>query len=867
MAVVGAAAVYVLAAANRHWLEALSELSPTLVLAALVLIIAVVAYWMRDGQTHLQSGLRHVHAYPPAWLGGTLGTALLLVGLSYSTEARSLLQLPGDAAAPLRAIGSTLASLLLLVVGGSIGVHLWQRMRSQKRELEERSDAQDNESRQALAPLQASWPQLRAWLANDAPVTQPEDDAFGHLPIARRIAQRLRAKPMPTQVVVGDLGAGKTTLRHLVQHELEPHNWIHIVPVELWPYDTPTAAVEGVLRTLLDAVSKEASVLAVRGLPERYAAAMGAAGSLSSTLADLAGKARAPFDVLEGVDRIAETIGHRFVVWVEDLERFAGSAAGDESLEQSHRLAPLRALLFGLSERTSIGVVTATISLHARFDTEKIARFIEELPVLEPIAAIRILRGFREACLAEPFIDPALPDAREGWAGFDTLEAQESRAAYGGRIQFVVEAAAFLCRTPRSMKHALRHAMSSWESLRGEIDFDDLLLMHLLRVAEPTVFAVVRNHWYGASGWPKAERAREETRKAFEDALTALSLDDERAGAVNVILRSVFPEHHVSHAKPQGLAIRRYWLRFLSEPELSLRDRDQLILQTLRRDDDSAIIDILETEQSRQLAGFPRELPGERLLRLLVPLVRRRARESPTAWGERSLGVPSSPPGVIYLSYLIDSRRSAEPPSAEALCNELIRAFQEGISNLHLIRALDHWYASPNETGRLYGNGIDDGKPLVAKAREALWALLTEEFEGKPDALVEALRDSSPRTLAQVVWGALRFERNARTGIPFPNWTGLAATILAACRDAPDVMLAQVAALVTRERDILWESGRPPPYEFDPEHARELFGDTVAVLRLFRQPADIPPDPSGMVDAVAKAAADFNWDTEQDTAR
>src|SRR5690606_23551316 len=98
-----------------------------------------------------------------------------------------------------------------------------------------------------------------------------------------------------------------------------------------------------------------------------------------------------------------------------------------------------RALLFGLSERTSIGVVTATISLQARFDTEKIARFIEELPVLEPVAAIRILQTFRQNCLAKPFIDPALPEVRKGWAGFDTPEVQELRAAFGERIHSQVE--------------------------------------------------------------------------------------------------------------------------------------------------------------------------------------------------------------------------------------------------------------------------------------------------------------------------------------------------------------------------------------------------------------------------------------------
>lgn len=850
MSLLGVALVGVVGAVNVELLDRLANLSPVVVAASLLTVVSLVWHWLRQPPARALLGVRHFHTYPPAWVAGVMGTGILLSGLSLSADARHFFRLPSDSVRPFRVASGTCVGLVLLLIPLSF---VGARIRARGRRSAPESEA-------ALVPLHASWERLRRWIPSDEPVTTPENDAFGHLPIARRIARRLEARPMAAQAVVGELGAGKTTLRHLVAHELGAGSSTHIIAVELWPYDTPAAAVEGVLRSLQDGVAREVSVLAARGLPERYSAAMGAAGSLSSAIANLAGKARSPFDVLETVDRIATTIGHRFVVWVEDLERFAGSATGDESLEHSQRLAPLRALLFGLSERTSIGVVTATTSLHARFDTEKIARFVEELPPLEAVDAARVLQCFRTGCLQEPFIDPALAEVRRDWAGFDDPKAQAVREAFGGGIHSVTEAAVALCRTPRSMKHALRHVLAAWEKLRGEIDFDDLLVMHLLRVAEPAAFAVVRSHWNGVSGSHMIEDARKAARKSFEEALGALVLRGERASAVGEVVKSVFSRG--THAKPQGVAIRRYWLRFLSEPDLSRTERDQPVLRTLQGDDDGAVLDLLETEQSQQVENFARQLTGERLLRLLVPLVERRRSEDPSTWFDPADWPTGQPPGMIPLWRMIGDRRATDAPSANAICDELIRAFEAGISNLHLIHELEYYFASPEEgDGRLYVGGLDEGRRLAARARDALWELLVTEFSGKPDALATALQNSPPWTLARVVWGSLRIHRKVLSGKPFARWDELAPTVLAACAASPATMLPQLAALVTQERGTQHD-GRVTIYEFDVTRTRELFGNAKEVLRLFRKPRAVDSNATGMVSAVSDVAATIDWSAE-----
>ena len=117
---------------------------------------------------------------------------------------------------------------------------------------------------------------------------------------------------------------------------------IHVVPVELWSYETTRAAVEGVINALIESLAQEVNVTALRGLPETYVAAMSSVGGLWSTLAHLQGKSPSPSKTLERIDAVATAIDHRFVVWVEDLERFAGSGnVGAETLEDAERLNPI----------------------------------------------------------------------------------------------------------------------------------------------------------------------------------------------------------------------------------------------------------------------------------------------------------------------------------------------------------------------------------------------------------------------------------------------------------------------------------------------------------------------------------------------
>jgi hypothetical protein len=92
--------------------------------------------------------------------------------------------------------------------------------------------------------------------------------------------------------------------------------------------------VEAVIQALIDKLGEEVNVIALRRLPEAYADAMSAANSWVGALAKLQGGA-SPTETLAAIDRVAVGTGRQFVVWIEDLERFAGRAEDAETRRRS----------------------------------------------------------------------------------------------------------------------------------------------------------------------------------------------------------------------------------------------------------------------------------------------------------------------------------------------------------------------------------------------------------------------------------------------------------------------------------------------------------------------------------------------------
>ena len=98
---------------------------------------------------------------------------------------------------------------------------------------------------------------LYKWVRDDSEITSPRADRFEHSRIAHRIADRLRSgNEAPTLAVIGPLGSGKSSVRRLTERALRHDRRVRIVPVSLWPFDSPEAAVRGILRALVQELGR-----------------------------------------------------------------------------------------------------------------------------------------------------------------------------------------------------------------------------------------------------------------------------------------------------------------------------------------------------------------------------------------------------------------------------------------------------------------------------------------------------------------------------------------------------------------------------------------------------------------------------------
>lgn len=790
-------------------------------------------------------GVKRIWTYPPLWLAAWLGLIALVALWATVPESAAFIGMHAEA-----------TPAMCRVMFALIGLLLWAFCLFLSLSLDLSTTTTESAPRQvtqADAEIEG-FQAIVGWLKDDSPIDQPDLDRFGHYPIAQRIANRLvtgKASREASIAVLGPVGSGKTSVRKLVEHELETvrsTDDIRLVPVNLWPFETREAAVNRILAALIDELKREINVIGLRGLTSDYAHAIEGFSRSWGRVARL-WTTTDPSAIVQRLDDAATAIGIRLVLWVEDLERVP--AEGSSPHVTAH--SAVKALLHQLDELNAITVVIASTDLGARFDIEKVARFVEQMPSIDDERCARLLHQFRTGCRQElgAFIDPADPAVRSKldqvgeWQGQDLI-----RAFTGTSVTSINDALVQLCRYPRQMKQALRACLDTWKPLRGEIDFDDLLAMSLLKQASPDVFELFVSHVDDLRADVESQVGKgKELRATFRKQLESKSLNDTALTVITKILDSVFPESRSArHHKPQGFAVthpRDYWQRFLARPELQEDERDQPILEmVLLEEADEHRIDTIATLMADSVRSAPTVVFCDiywkfaNVLPLLDCVISRLTEQPSKSWGD------SYPRPLVNIWNLLRGKYRSGDFDAAALFDLLTVKLEESVpKNLSLAVELEHWFATRTDDLPNWTNHHDH-QDLVQGFQRRLRELLTEHYGGHPDLLAATLATGHKETLLlHACWGLDRIRRHEDSGTPMEEWDGFRDTILQAAKLDPTAVLPQLAWLICDES---------PTYRFSEERAERLFERDV-VLDLFAR-HDHLEITSGPYEAVRRAA-------------
>jgi hypothetical protein len=544
-------------------------------------------------------------------------------------------------------------------------------------------------------------------------------------------------------------------------------------------------------------------------------------------------------------------------LWVEDLERFAGINLSprivpgdakdviDEKLPQEEkRIGPLQALFYQIDRLSAFSVITATTTLQLRFDLDKIAQYVEEIPAIEECDAAQILGAFRNGCLSiRKFIQPSLAD-RNSLENLGNAEAWNiARMIRGGNILTIGDALPLFCKTPRTLKKALRRCLEMWKNfdLCGEIDFDDILVMNLVKESDPQRFELIRQWIESGNLMRTAER---EKRGSWVHSSTFTFRKDDRYDmAFEQVVKFICDEEN-RRKKPQGLIHDKYWKRFQSPFLLNEQQCDQVILRVLTAGSDSEFLKLIcDPMRSSEIDLYPEVTETRRLVRLLTPLVE---------FYEEVM--PQRKHGGLHVLYRLISRRvdrtdwdqsvlfmelesalSAVVPKNLFLALEIERLFVDAEGDTDMLAG------PPEITDVLERQRAMDATMRRSELRTRLRDLFLEHY-GTPGELIAASTNADPNLLSRLCFCAKESKTQATDYEPFKGWGQLANIVLEAARSDPRTMLPQIARLITTSSGTL----KQPEVQLVPDRAKKLFGDDQKVLALYLQQNafDWPDDPA-----------------------
>lgn len=474
------------------------------------------------------------------------------------------------------------------------------------------------------------------------------------------------------------------------------------------------------------------------------------------------------------------------------------------------------------------------------------------------------MRRFNQGCRAEnDFADP-LVDRKEVFEEVD-YHAFRQLAPRDSQHPHATDAIVELCSSPRVLKHALRRCLEVRRTLAGEIDFDDVLMMSVLRAAEPEVFAAVDAHIDGLRGGDErlfddeSNRGRPHTLPRlvewFQNWTEKTGTDTARFGAIKFVLDNVFGREVDPHGESryrknpnrlQGLATERsnadYWRRFQTAAPVAKEDCDQRVLRLIDEHDFLRLAELLgDPKRYATVEHFASRLNSEAPYELLRLIFEARLPERPSTWPQVRDGL-RVPPGLRPFVQILKSRQIDSRRLADLIATLADRGI---VGNLALVASVVRWLVS-----------VEGPNAVADEIRSRIAASFTSKYQDQPGRLDTSLQDASDGFLRAFCL-SLNLIPSTATDPVSDGWRAFAPTLIKAARQFPETVLPQLSYFVVEVTATGNGFGRcESVYEPNQAEAIRLFGKWDEVRDVFNVAAIDGLDAHGPYQAMRRAASE-----------
>lgn len=435
-----------------------------------IIFVPVVRTFPISGQQ-----FRFLLRYPPRWFAGILGVAWILALTS------------GFGVGPPTVATGWKWGLLVAVVAAAMALAYVKWIPAEVCDRGNPSAVETKTPDAQVRDIAGDWRELEQWVMRDDPIARPEQDRFEMRDVARRMARRFRENGLGQSGVsmglIGPFGSGKTSIVNLIRQDLEglrdskePHVWM--CETSCWGFNDSAAALHRILSAVVKTIGEFVDCSVIRKMPDAYGEALAAGSETSHLLGRLIGGERDPAKQLGHLTPILMAANARLLIVLEDIDRNQSPSFNpDDIISTLFRLKSVKGVSF---------ILAASSESRVHLDFAKLCDHIELVPDLRREAILTASLAIREHCFGSyRFLDPERADRRrnsrmELWS--DTLldwPADEPP------LPVTISS---LCNTPRKLKHALRHTLSFWQSLHGEVDLDELMVVSVLRHGAPEAF-------------------------------------------------------------------------------------------------------------------------------------------------------------------------------------------------------------------------------------------------------------------------------------------------------------------------------------------------------------------------------------------